>query len=60
MEEYIRDQRGREWELFLDLSYFEMWCVRFAGDRDFCSPTSFHFVHREDAQEFLRLLGKSS
>lgn len=41
------------WEMFLDLSYFDLWCVRPVGDRDFNSPNSHHFVKRGDAQKFL-------
>jgi hypothetical protein len=50
MDEIIGD-----FEIFNDIGYYGMWCVRFAKDRRFCSPMSFHFVKEEDAREFLRL-----
>ena len=56
MELQVTDGRGRLWELFLDESYFHEWCVRVADDRDFNSPTSFHFSTFEQAQEFIRLI----
>ena len=35
------DKRGREWEMFIDRSYFDYFCVRLTSDRDFNSNTSF-------------------
>lgn len=46
----------REYELFNDACYYDMWCVRLKSDRDFNSVTSWHFVHKSDALELLRLL----
>jgi hypothetical protein len=45
-----------EFEIFYDIGYFDMWCVRCVDDRRFCSPLSFHFDKKEDAEEFIRLL----
>jgi hypothetical protein len=56
----LKDKRGREWELFCDRSYYDLYCVRWAKDRLFNSHTSFHFEDREDALKFLRLLEKAS
>jgi len=55
-----KDKRGREWELFCDQSYWDFWCVRVSSDRDFNSPTSFHFMKRVDAVRFLNLIRQSS
>jgi len=53
------DNRGREWERFLDESYFGMICVRLTTDRQFDSPTSFHFISFHDAAEFCKLIQSS-
>ena len=53
------DKRGREWEMFVDVSYYYMYCVRVKEDRDFNSSTSFHFNTEKEAQEFLSLVIKS-
>ena len=56
----FKDKRGREWETFVDLSYFDYICVRLKSDRDFNSPTSFHFVTQEQAKQFVELLKQSN
>jgi len=56
----FKDKRGREWETFVDLSYFDCICVRLKSDRDFNSPTSFHFDTRKQAEQFVELLKVSS
>lgn len=56
----FKDKRGREWECFVDLSYFDLICVRTTHDRDFNSPTSFHFNLHEEAIAFCELLKRSS
>jgi hypothetical protein len=48
-----------KWEVFLDESYYDMWCVRPVGDRDFESPQSFHFALKEDAEKFKALAEKA-
>lgn len=58
-EVVVEDKRGRTWEMFCDISYFDMWCVRVAADRDFNSPTSFHFTTRKKAEKFLHLVQES-
>lgn len=45
-----------EYEMFMDVSYFDYWCVRNKDDRRFCSPTNWHFLKKSDAEEFKRLL----
>ena len=54
------DKRGREWEMFIDHSYFDYFCVRLASDRDFNSDTSFHFNTIEQAQQFVELLKQAN
>ena len=56
----VKDKRGREWEIFIDLCYFDMTCVRWVGDRDFDSQLSFHFNTLREGKEFLKLIEKSS
>lgn len=46
----------RKWEMFSDVSYYDMWCVRLVGDNNFNSTTSFHFMKYEDASTFFELL----
>lgn len=50
------DKRGREWEVFVDMSYFSCVCVRLVGDKDFNSNTSFHFDTQQQADQFVELL----
>lgn len=50
------DKRGREWEVFVDMSYFDCVCVRLASDKDFNSNTSFHFDTDKQANDFVELL----
>lgn len=45
-----------KYELFQDTTYFDVWCVRSKDDKRFESPMSFHFVKREDAEEFKKLI----
>ena len=56
MDREFTDRRGRTWEIFTDLSYYDMVCVRAKHDRDFNSPTSFHFATRDQAEAFARLV----
>ena len=49
----------RKYEIFKDISYYDMWCVRDVSDRDFNSRTSWHFDLEDEAKEFLRLLNKA-
>lgn len=56
MNTKFTDKRGREWETFVDRSYFDCICVRLACDRDFNSQTSFHFNTYEQAKKFVELL----
>lgn len=58
------DKRGREWEMFIDRSYFDYFCVRLASDlnngRDFNSDTSFHFNTDTQAKQFVELLKQAN
>ena len=54
----VTDKRGRTWELFHDISYYGMYCVRFINDRKFNSQTSFHFMTKNEAEIFIKLLEK--
>ena len=53
------DKLGRQWEVFIDHSYFDCICVRLASDRDFNSNTSFHFDTDTQAQQFIELLKRA-
>lgn len=55
----VTDKRKRTWECFLDRSYFDMYCVRVEGDRDFNSALSFHFYTPKEAFDFMNLLKDS-
>lgn len=55
----IRDKRGREWEMFNDASYYDMWCVRTIHDKSFNSHVSFHFAKKADADMFFELVRRS-
>jgi len=55
----FKDKRGREWEVFIDACYFDMVCVRVKEDRDFNSPTSFHFNTMAEASQFADVLKKA-
>jgi len=48
-----------KYELFLDTSYYDTWCVREKEDRNFNSLVSYHFADKEDASLFLSLLDKT-
>ena len=48
-----------EWELFMDVSNYDMWAVRPKKDKDFNSPRLFHFVEKNDAEKFKELIEKS-
>ena len=49
-----------KFEMFCDESYYDMWCVRNVDDKRFNSPTSFHFVKKEDAEKFKELIEKAN
>lgn len=57
---YKNEERGKEYELFVDHCYYGMVCVREVGDKDFHSEGSYHFNTMKDAQVFLELLLKAS
>ena len=45
-----------EWELFLDYSYYDMFCVKPKEDKLFNSPRRFYFNKKEDAERFKQLI----
>ena len=49
----VTDSRKRTWECFSDRSYFDMYCVRVGGDRNFNSQLSFHFYTVNEAIDFM-------
>lgn len=51
--------KKRTYELFIDDSYYGMWCVRDTDDKDFNSRTSWHFANKDDACNLLTLLNKA-
>lgn len=48
-----------KWEMYLDVSYYDLWAVRRTGDKDFNSSALFHLANKEDAEKLLELLEKS-
>lgn len=46
----------REYEIFKDESYYDMWCVRDITDKDFNSRTSWHFDSHSQAFMFFNLI----
>ena len=48
-----------KWEIFMDESNYDMWGVRPVKDRDFNSPRLFHFINKQDAENFKKLIEKS-
>lgn len=44
------------WETFNDSSYYDMWCVREAGERRF--GHSFHLVNGDEARGLVKLLNR--
>lgn len=49
-------EKQDNYEMFNDVGYYGLWCVRNINDKRFSSPTSFHFDKKEDAEEFKRLI----
>ena len=48
------DKRGRTWEMFRDVSMYDMWCVRCVDvPCEFDSHMSFHFDRLLRAEVFL-------
>lgn len=56
----FKDKRGRDWECFYDMSYYDLICVRDVNDRSFDSLSSFHFVKLSEAESFIEALKVSS
>ena len=54
-QEIFRNKNGEAFELFYDLSYYDMWCVRKLDEEDF----SFHFSTFEFANKFKSLIRQS-
>ena len=55
----VTDGRKRTWECFVDYCYYDMYCVRVEGDRDFNSQLSFHFCTVNEAFDFMNLIKES-
>ena len=53
------DKRGREWELFCDASYYDLFCIKPIHIKKFNSELSFHFMHQADAEKFFELIIKA-
>ena len=52
-----KDKRQRRWELFVDLSYYDMICVRcLDAGKSFHSEMSWHFPTTERAEMFMSLV----
>lgn len=47
------------YEVFMDVSYYGMWCVRPIGSQEFNSFRHFHFVLEDDARKFKELIEKA-
>jgi hypothetical protein len=54
--ELILNNEIDNYEMFCDDGYYHMWCVRNVNDKRFNSSMSFHFVNKQDAEEFKRLI----
>lgn len=59
-EQEFVDKRNRQWEYFIDVSYYHQTCVRLKHETDFNSNLSFHFNTYAQAMEFVELLKISS
>lgn len=44
-----------KYEMFYDECRFHVWTVRPIGDRRFNSPNLVHFVHKKEAEEYLKM-----
>lgn len=63
MNSKFQDKRGREWEVFIDESYYHMTCVRcltVEKARDFNSWLSFHFDTSAKGLAFASLVAVST
>jgi len=50
-------EEGRiTWEVFLDVSYYDMWAVRPKGDRSFTSESLFHLPSQQEARNLAKYL----
>ena len=54
-----KNQFRVKWEMFMDSSNYDMWAVRPVKDKSFNSPRLFHFVEKQDAENFKELIEKS-
>ncbi len=48
-----------KWELFCDESFHGFFAVRPIKDKSFDSPRLFHFLLKEDAEQFKKLIEKA-
>ena len=52
----VTDKRGRDWEMYCDTSYFDLFCCRCTIDKNFNSQFSFRFDTYEEAMQFMNLI----
>lgn len=52
----MENGKDEDWEMFCDECYYHLYCVRNTNDKRFNSPMSFHFLKKEDAETFLKLI----
>lgn len=44
------------YEIFLDSSYYDTWCVRPKGSRSFLDPKCLHFDSEEEARKYKEMV----
>ena len=62
LEIKFQDLRKRDWEIFLDIGYYDMFCVRCTSVKEgksFNSHLSFHFDTKDEAIAFSKLIKKA-
>lgn len=50
----------RDWEIFVDKSYYDLWAVRPVGEKNFNSGLTFHVLLKEEAQRLKEYLESNS
>lgn len=45
-----------KWEIFMDVSYYDLWCVRPIGDLSFNSQYAVHYCNYEEALDFKKMM----
>ncbi len=49
-----------KWEMFIDGCYWDMWCVRPVGSKDFNDPRSFHVDTEAEASVLMASLSNAT